>query len=270
MARKKIDKTDEPVFIQDMDIDDVFNTPGNKSKVRVVKPAPVINVIVRTHRRESYFNKCIDSIVNQDYPNKKIHVTADDAMTAEYVKRAIKHGLVDFYYRVDGGMLHEPKAIFDKLVKRELCKPGDYFKARYNLYLNHVIERIPNGWIFIIDDDKELPHSKFLSDIAKLLISDNLMLIGQYAMKSKTVPEGDMWERLPFTRGHIDMSCFLFHVKFRDDAVFDAHKASDWRVANRLAAKLDLKWVKEPFVIADNDGNFGRSALRQAQGPSIR
>jgi cellulose synthase/poly-beta-1,6-N-acetylglucosamine synthase-like glycosyltransferase len=217
-----------------------------------------IHLIVRTHKREELFRKCLESIARQDYNNRLVHVTADDDVTAKYVKRAVGDGLVDVFYRIDGSMVREPARVFECLLKERLVTHRDKNKAKYNLFLNYVIGKLANGWVFIVDDDKELPHDGILTTIAKELTDNDVMLIGQYVMKSKTVPDGNMWERLPFVRGHIDMSCFVFNVKLKNIAVFDAHKASDWRIANRLAPLVKLKWIKEPFVKADNDGMFGR------------
>lgn len=201
---------------------------------------------------------CMESIAAQTYNKKLVHVIADDDITAKYVKEAVSMGLIDFYYRVDGGMLKESPLVFQKLLKQGLVKRRDNSRCTYNLYLNSIINKLPTGWVFIVDDDKELPHEKILTTMAKYMSDEDVMVVGQYAMQSKIVPDGIMWGKVPFTRGHIDMSCCVWHVKHRDVAIFDAHKASDWRVANYLANVLKLKWVKEPFVIADNDGMFGK------------
>jgi hypothetical protein len=220
----------------------------------------LIHVIVRTHRRKELFMKCLESIAIQKYENKMVHVTADDAITAGYVRAAIGMRLVDTYYRVDRSMFKDPPELFTKLLKNGLCRWKDRDRCLYNLYLNYVIGKIPAGWVFIVDDDKQLPHDRVLSNIAKMLTDDDVMAVGQYAMKSKTVPDGVMWKKVPFVRGEIDMSCMVWNVKHKNVSVFDGHKASDWRVANYLARALKLKWAKEPFVVADNDGMFGAAA----------
>lgn len=220
--------------------------------------AQVIHVIVRTHKRKELFEKCIESIASQDYKHKKVHVIADDDFTARYVKEHIAKGEIDFYYRVDGGMAIESAGVFKRLLRNGLVKPRDNSRCQYNLYLNYVIRKLSRGWVFVVDDDKELPDRKVLSAIARQLTHDDVMVVGQYAMKSRTVPDGEMWKQVPFARGHIDMSCCVWHVKHRDVAVFDAHKASDWRVANYLVKVTEIKWLKRVFVKADNDGLFGK------------
>lgn len=228
-------------------------------EVDEVKVMPLIRIIVRTHDRPKYFERCVKSIARQKYPNKQVHVIADSQGSFEYAQEWVDKGFADDVIAVNPN--HNPKSFGDfMLLKRlGLCRNNsDLRKHRYDLYLNERISKIEDGWIFIVDDDKELAGPDVLDHVAVLLTSNDVVVIGQHAMTVRTVPDGEYWEKLPFTRAQVDMSCFIFNAKHKKLAKFDGHGAGDWRVAMRLTEKLEVKWLKEVITIADNSGNCGR------------
>ena len=224
---------------------------------------PLIHILVRTHQRPGYFKKCLESIAAQTYEWKIVHVIADDDVSEKYANEALDAGLCDEVLRVDKkAETLNVYGDFKALQRAGFCKNNsDFRKHPYDLYLNWAMDTIDNGYIFIVDDDKQLPKKNLLSEIAANLLEE-VVVIGQYAMKSRTLPTGDYWEKLPFTRAHIDMSCVVFHAKHKTFARLDGHGAGDWRLCNKLAEKLSPVWIKKPFTVADNDGNFGRSEGR--------
>jgi cellulose synthase/poly-beta-1,6-N-acetylglucosamine synthase-like glycosyltransferase len=227
--------------------------------VAEVKELPEIHIIVRTHDRPKYFEQCMKSIAMQTYPNKQVHVIADSPGSFAYASKWVEIGVA--YDVMKANPNHDPKSFGDfLLLKRQgMCqKDSDFRRHRYDLYLNERIAKIESGWIFIVDDDKELTGPNVLEHIAELLTSDDVVVIGQHAMKVRTVPDGVYWGKLPFTRAQVDMSCFIFNAKHKALAKFDGHGAGDWRVAMRLSGSLEVKWLKEVLTVADNSGNSGR------------
>jgi glycosyltransferase involved in cell wall biosynthesis len=226
------------------------------------KKLPMVHVIVRTHGRPGYFRQCVESIAVQIYDNKVVHVVSDDAESEAYAREALDAGLVDEVTRVDPASFENQLGDFNFLQRHGYCKSRtDYRKHFYDLYLNAEMERIYNGYIFIVDDDKVLPDPLLLERIAKNLAED-VLVVGQYSMEKRTLPVGERWEKLPFDRAHIDMSCVLFHVKHREVAKLDGHGAGDWRMCNRLAKALKVVWMDEVFVVADNNGNSGKKEIQ--------
>lgn len=242
--------------LETQEIDSVrtsFSPKGGKN----IAQEPLIHILVRTHQRPEYFKRCVESIAGQSYKNKVVHVIADDAESEAYARKAINIGLVDDVTRIDAKKLTD-FGDFVILQKRGYCKSQtDFRKHFYDLYLNAEMERIENGYVFIVDDDKELPDAMLLNRISQNL-SEDVVVVGQYAMKKRTLPVGERWGKLPFERAHIDMGCCVFHVKHKNVAKLDGHGAGDWRMCNRLASLLNVVWMEEPFVVADNNGNIGR------------
>lgn len=251
----KVELDDEPV----PELKEVAEPDPAVEDVSEGKEMPLIHIIVRTHDRPKYFEHCVMSIAAQEYPNKQVHVIADSPGSFAYASKWVEMGFADDVMKVNPN--HDPKSFGDfLLLKRHgLCqKDSDFRRHRYDLYLNERIAKIEIGWIFIVDDDKELTGPNVLDHIAELLTGDDVVVIGQHAMTVRTVPDGVYWEKLPFTRAQVDMSCFIFNVKHKALARFDGHGAGDWRVARRLSEKLEVKWLKEVLTVADNSGNSGR------------
>jgi len=218
---------------------------------------PLIHIVVRSHRRPKYFEKCIESIDKQVCCRKMIHVTADDAATETYVRKALDDGKIDALHVFNPNEIKKELADFTPFAKAG-AKNSDKGKHFYDLYLNKVMEEIPGGWIFFVDDDTELKDELVLSNISEMLTDEDSVIIGQYEMKSRVLPDGEMWEKIPFTRAHVDMSCVVFHSKHKKTAKMDGHAAGDFRMANRLAKQLRPVWMKRIFVTGDNDGSFGK------------
>jgi len=222
------------------------------------KELPLIHVIVRTHRRPNYFERCISSIEKQVGARKMVHVIADDAASGTYALKALQDGRIDNLINYNPADFKNDFSDFGPLA-RSGARNSDRNKHVYDLYLNRAIEQhVPSGWVIIIDDDTVLTDELTLSRISEYLTDEDTVIIGQYQMKTRVLPEGDLWGKLPFLRAHVDMSCVVFNVKHRKLAKLDGHGAGDFRMTNKLAANLKPVWVKEVFSIADNDGNFGK------------
>ena len=89
-----------------------------------------IHIIVRTHLRESYFKKVIESIVMQNYENYIIHVAYDHIDSLDYINQNMNHKM----------MIHKVERRSDKNVF-------------FDLYCNDIKDKINDGWIMFLDDD---------------------------------------------------------------------------------------------------------------------
>jgi len=235
------------------------NTNEQQETTPQKKNEPLINIVVRTHRRPGYFASCMESIRNQVYENKKVWVLADDAFSWNYTVEQKKQGGINHLIRITPGDVQND-FVPTSVLKKQGFEIGrrDVRRCPYNLYLNVAMQEIDDGYVFFVDDDKTLTDPMLLNRMAKKLRAKNKLLIGKYAMKDRTVPNTEHWRKVPFVRGQIDMSCAVFHIEHRELARQDGHKAGDWRMCNRLLEKLKPVWMNEVFVVADNNGNFGK------------
>jgi len=227
--------------------------------VEELKPeqtAPLINIIIRTHNRPGYLKKCLESVQAQNYDNLFIIVIADNPESTKYAQPYLDEGMIDDLVSVVPANFKSSD--FSELKKQGLCKSdSDKDKHFYDLYLNQVIKDIEEGYILILDDDKELASENSLKNLSKKL-DENSLVIVQHALQKRTVPGNDKWKQLPFVRAHVDMACMIFHSDHKELVKFDGHGAGDWRVANKLAENLEPVWYKTVLTSADNNGNSGK------------
>lgn len=264
MARGKKEKgKKEDVVTEELTQSVSPESTDNTTEEENSNQKPVIHIIIRTHRRPEYFKRCIESLRLQEYMSRVIHVIADDSESADYANEALNEGLIDDVIRVYPAEYTNKFGDFTALKKAGLCtKDRDNRRHFYDLYLNEVVAGIDEGWIFFVDDDKEVPAG-VLGNIADGIDNNggtpDQLIIGQYQMKTRLVPRGENWNA-PFKRGHVDMSCFVFHSKYKEFAKLDGHGAGDFRAACRLQENIKSHvWIEIPFTIADNDGNFGKT-----------
>jgi len=218
---------------------------------------PLINIIVRTHQRPGYFRKCIESINKQAYENKFVIAIADDELSAKYANEALDEGLIDDVVKVQPAQFKSKD--FNKLLSAGIVKSArDKDRHFYDLYLNKVISQVEEGWIIIVDDDKELATANTLKNLSKKLAGEDTVVIAQHQLQRGSVPNDENWKKIPLTRGQIDMACFVFHASQKQLIDFDGHGAGDWRQANVLAGELKPVWYKTVLTIADNNGNSGK------------
>ncbi len=53
----------------------------------VKQDLPTVSLIISCRNEEKFINKCLDSIVNQDYPEEKLEVLVADGMSEDGTKR---------------------------------------------------------------------------------------------------------------------------------------------------------------------------------------
>jgi len=199
---------------------------------------PLINILIRTSNRPNYFKKCIFSVKNQTYKNFNIIVSVDDKYTDLYVE---DEGIIPVIVNLN------PK---DEI---NICP--------WNLHLNSLISEVESGWILILDDDDCFRDNNVLKNIAKNIerFDKNTLHVWQMQWPTgRIIPERVYIGVTPFVRKHIGMPCFTFHSKFKNKITFDAMRAADFRVVNKLAAIVSkVNWINKTFINIGNTGLIG-------------
>ena len=83
------------------------------------------------------------------------------------------------------------------------------------------------------------------------------------------MPGDDYWGKLPFVRKQISMPCFAFHSKWKDNVLFDAQRAGDFRFVNQLIEYVEIEWLNIPVVQLSNYGNLGRPVDLQDESTNV-
>jgi len=208
--------------------------------------SPLINILTRTSNRPNGFKRCHDSILNQTYKNIRHLVSYDNDKDLNYLKD------IKDKYKAN-------KDILLKEYKHPLNRAATF---PYNLYINHLIKQVEEGWIMIIDDDDYLYDNNSIENLVKHINTKNKDTIfifqAEYPTKRKIPDLGSYRIKRP-RRGNISSCCFIFHESYRGKAHFPPVKAGDFDFINVLYSKYNSKiWIPEIFVKFGNLGGLGK------------
>lgn len=112
-----------------------------KSTLSEYEKLPIVSIIIPCRNEEKYIGKCLDSIINQDFPKEKMEILVVDGMSTDKTKEIIRNYEARFPFIV---YLENKK----KIVPNALNKGIEYSKGDLVLILgshgnyssNHVIK----------------------------------------------------------------------------------------------------------------------------------
>ena len=204
----------------------------------------MINILTRTSNRPKEFSNLIDNLESQNCTLFNHIVVVDNKTSFEYVKN----------HKIQN--LHEVEK--DELIKNyEFKDPKTGPFAPYNLYMNVLQEKVIDGWIMYLDDDDLFMDENSLSTIVNEIekSDEDTMLI--WAMKFSNgfvVPKKNDIRNGP-VKNFIGSPCFAFHSKYKDHAIWDYWKCSDYRVAKKLFNVIPKKkYINKILIYVPNSG----------------
>lgn len=198
-----------------------------KSKVETIyiKKKPLVNVVIRTSNRPIAFRRCIDSVMEQDYPNLNVIAICDDDKSVEYTRP------------------YKCRYFIPETVKK--CqRPAGH---QYGMWFpaNDYIRQLDlTGYIYIIDDDNYFNYPGAISDMMELAAPDKLV-IGRFRLNGKHVP-AISWGKKP-TLFDIDTASMLYHTSHPSDW-------SPWKRADYRTASLFKKYEWLDKIVACSQG----------------
>ena len=176
---RKCNKNDILVFQRKINEKIKYNALNIKNSD---KKEQVINILIRTSNRPNFFKKCIESVLMQNYKNYKVHVCYDKINSYQYLTKY--NNIQYFYINIDN--------------------PNKY---KFNLYCNHLLERVKNEYVIFLDDDTVFTHNMCLK-ILNDKLNKNDLIIWKYLRSDKLIfPKNNCPNK-----GDIDTSSFMGHV----------------------------------------------------------
>ncbi|ALH22908.1 multiple glycosyltransferase domain containing protein [Chrysochromulina ericina virus CeV-01B] len=180
-----------------------------------------INILIRNTYRPSYFKKCIDSILNQDYKNYKVIMCYDDDYCLEYLEKYKNNPKIEIFKTTEVDKSHQ---------------------AFYNLYCNQLLDKVENGWIIFLDDDDIIANDKYVfQNINNNLDNENNMLFWKVKMANKLIYPENINKIEKFK---VSSQGFCFNSKFKYLAKWDGERCGDYRFITKLLEnKNDFKRI---------------------------
>jgi hypothetical protein len=148
---------------------------------------PIIYILTRTCDRPQLFKSCVNSILNQHYPNLRHIVSYDNLTSYQYIKQYPHiHQMVD---------LTPYKS-----------------KIHPNLYLDYLYDHIlkqPPGWVLVLDDDDKFMTDHALNHVKQYLVDFKTIIIWMLYRADKFIYPQD--HSAPVV-GEIGSCCYLYHT----------------------------------------------------------
>jgi len=186
---------------------------------------PLINILIRTHRRPNGFKRCLRSIVNQKYPNIRVIIACDEY--CDYVPKQLE--------------------IIQVTANREL----PYF---YDCYCNNLKAQVTDGWFLFFDDDDVL-----VDNVLNEIEFDAPAILVQLRRGDYICPQG-----LDFRRGLIGMPCLILHHSLKDLADIPGTGQGDYFWIKKVCDNLSVKFVPKVVVQSFSRG-LGKPELNSFQ-----
>lgn len=209
---------------------------------RIESPTPVINILTRTSNRPNGFKRCRESIVNQTYKNIRHLVSIDNLNDEEYVK---PHN-VEYFFMDKEAISKEP----------DIPDPKTGNRFIYNLYLNHLINQVKEGWIIILDDDDYFAESNCIQKVVNEIKNTTDMLLWQMKYPNGQTLPSLQELGMPPKLARIGMPCFTIHSGIAKTIKFDGWKCGDFRFIQKAYSKTGAKRVLREVII-----NLGGAGL---------
>lgn len=187
---------------------------------------PLINILIRTCNRPSYFKRCYESIQNQTYKNIKVIVSSDQAVS--YIPEDVE--------------------------TINVC-PDRKHPFFWNLYCNSLKQQVKDGWFFYLDDDDFLANTKALENISIYLRDPHTAVICQFLRWNVLKPDGYELHQKIIKQGRIGMPCIFLHHSQKNKVDFDGRQAADYRFILKISQLLPTKFVPVVVVKTDRIGN---------------
>jgi GT2 family glycosyltransferase len=208
---------------------------------RIESPNPLINILTRTSNRPNGFNRCRESIEKQTYKNIRHIVSIDNLNDEEYVKA---HN-VDYFF-MDKEAISKENDIPDP-------KTGTRFI--YNLYLNHLINEVKEGWIFILDDDDYFADVNSVQKMVNAIKNPTDLVLWQMKYPNGHVLPSLQELGTPPRLARISSQCFMLHSAIAKTIRWDGWKCGDFRFVQNAYKKTGEKRVIREVLV--NLGGVG-------------
>ena len=205
-----------------------------------------LNIVIRTSNRPNFFKYCIDS-VRKYYPSAKIHITIDNEIDLDYVKKDT-YDLDYCYYNIN------PKTIKNIVDKIKIPESRRRFDSNY--YFN-IVKPLLNGWVMYLDDDDILTDT-FNFDLNNL----SKIFLFRTKINEKPIPSEKNFNRSPVLND-INTKCILVHSQNIVD--WKPNKGGDFDFINEIYNKNkgNVVWVNKILSSTQLGENMGKKNDRE-------
>jgi glycosyltransferase involved in cell wall biosynthesis len=206
---------------------------------------PLINILTRTSNRPNGFDITYHSVKNQTYKNIKHIVSYDDDNDLSYLGN---YGDIELVKIDKMGLINNDNSV----------SPNTGKYSPHNLYFNEMVKYIDSGWIIYLDDDDEFTDETVIEKIVNVINEndEDTLIFWQFKLGENWILPKDISKNIPPVIGNIGGSTIAFNIKYKDIAIWDSWKCSDFRVIDKLYRSVPkIKFIKDVLVLAPIPGS---------------
>jgi|688.fasta_scaffold119904_3 hypothetical protein len=169
----------------------------------------LFNILVRTCYRPTYFVNCINNILSQSHQDIRIICCYDDIRSLDYIKK-----------------------INDKRFEYFFINLEDNSEMKHNLYLNHLLDKVNDGWIIFLDDDDMFSTNDSLKIINNKIINNNQFIYWGVKLGTNTIIYPPNINNVEVCK--ISGIGFCFHAHYKNLSRWVSARCSDFVFVKKL------------------------------------
>lgn len=205
-------------------IQQINNEYNTLSKINFIEKEKKINILIRTSNRPEYFDKCIKSVLEQNYKNYEVFVCYDKKESLNYLLKYKTNEKITYF----------------------LVNNASTSKYKYNLYCNNLLHKVNNGFIIFLDDDDKFCHNLVFKIVNKNL-EHNYLHIWKYFRPDKIIfPKNCNKINL----GEITGVAFSVEKKLCKNCDWWDKRNGDFNFISKIVKKNKVKIKKINFILS--------------------
>ena len=198
------------------------------NKIKSINKIPIIkkdeklfNILIRTCYRPNLFNKCINSILKQNYKNINIVISYDNKKSIDYLKKYNNIDNINYYF-ID-------------------IKGGEF---KYELYQNLLLDKVKDGFVIFLDDDDCFLNDNSLHLINSEIQDANTLILWKYLRSDMEIYPEDISN---IYLGSIASCSYCFNIKYLNNCKWIDQHGGDYLFFEQLLFKnnFDRKFIHE-------------------------
>ena len=200
--------------------------------------AEKLNILIRTSERPQYFEKCIQSILQQEYENYHVYVSYDNMKSLNYLQKYENHPKITYFYV--------------NIASKE--------KYKFNLYCNLLLDRVNDGYIMFLDDD-DIYLGNRVFEIINQELKNHLLLCWKFLRPDKLIYPKNIQSDIRL--GEVDTSCVCFHVSLKKFSKWNDQQYGDFHfykpIFKNNQSKKFIDFTLSATQFNNKIGNYGEN-----------
>jgi glycosyltransferase involved in cell wall biosynthesis len=198
------------------------------------------NILIRTSNRPEYFEKCIQSILRQNYTYFHVYVCYDKKESLSYLEKYDENPQITHFFIDD----------------------ASHKKYKFNLYCNTLLDKVEKGYLLFLDDDNIFIGNRAL-EMINWCSGDHKIITWNFLRPDRLIYKSDI--NSPLNLGEIDTSNVCICSSIKNDSSWTDEQYGDYNYYKPLFDNYESKekfyfdYTLTSTQFNNKIGNFGKN-----------